>query len=119
MEGIKTHMMFPTPLFRCSIQEHQELNLELTKYIYELRENDKEGLDKSNSGGGWHSPYFEISKSEVLKKFVSKIFPFIHEITTKQYGWNCTPDKIRITTMWSIVNQKNSYNVRHFHPNCH
>jgi uncharacterized protein (TIGR02466 family) len=119
MEGMKTHMMFPTPLFRCSIQEHQELNLELTKYIYELRENDKEGLDKSNSGGGWHSPYFEISKSEVLKKFVSKIFPFIHEITTKQYGWNCTPDKIRITTMWSIVNQKNSYNVRHFHPNCH
>ena len=118
MEGMKTHMMFPTPLFECSIQGHKELNLELTKYIYELKKNDKVGLDKSNSGGGWHSPFFEISKSEILKKFVLKIFPFIHDITTKQYNWNCTPDKIRINSMWSVVNQKNSFNLRHFHPNC-
>ena len=118
MEGMKTHMMFPTPLFECSIQGHKELNLELTKYIHKLRENDEVGLDKSNSGGGWHSPFFEISKSEILKKFVLKIFPFIHDITTKQYNWNCTPDKIRINSMWSVVNQKNSFNLRHFHPNC-
>tara|TARA_Y200000002_G_scaffold383013_1_gene402600 strand:+ start:194 stop:808 length:615 start_codon:yes stop_codon:yes gene_type:complete len=118
MEKMKTHLMFPSPVFECSIEKHEELNLELTKYIYELREKDKKGLDLSNSGGGWHSPYFEISKIDVLKKFVSKIFPFIFEITTKEYGWNCTPEKIRITGMWSVINKKNSYNLRHFHPNC-
>ena len=118
MDGMKTHLMFPSPVFECSIEKHEELNLELTKYIYELREKDKEGLDLSNSGGGWHSPYFEISKINVLKKFVSKIFPFIFEITTKEYGRNCTPEKIRITGMWAVINKKKSYNLRHFHPNC-
>ena len=118
MEGMKTHLMFPSPVFECSIKDHEELNLELIKYIYELREKDKEGLDLSNSGSGWHSPYFEISKIDVLKKFISKIFPFIFEITTKEYGWSCAPENIRITGMWSVINSKNSYNLRHFHPNC-
>lgn len=118
MERMKTHLMFPSPVFECSIKDHEELNLELIKYIYELKEKDKEGLDLSNSGDGWHSPYFEISKIDVLKKFISKIFPFIFEISTKEYGWDCTPEKIRITGMWSVINSKNSYNLRHFHPNC-
>ena len=118
MTQIKTHLLFPSPVFECKIDNYKEINLELEKYIHELKKNDSKGIKASNAGNGWHSPYFLISEVDILKKFVKKIFPFIYKITTEHYAWNCTPEKIRINGMWSVINEKNSYNVRHFHPNC-
>ncbi|MDC0356793.1 TIGR02466 family protein [Candidatus Pelagibacter sp.] len=118
MKVSKTHMLFPTPVFECKINDYKKLNFELAKYINELRKKDNKGLKASNAGGGWHSPFFLISETDVIKKFATKIYPFIYEIATEHYSWNCTPDKIKITGMWSVINKKNSYNVRHFHPNC-
>ena len=118
MAQMKAHSMFPTPVFECKIDNHKEINLELEKFIHELRDKDMKGLKLSNAGGGWHSPYFKISESDILKTFVKKIFPFIFKIAKDHYAWNCTPEKIRITGMWSVINSKNSYNQRHFHPNC-
>ena len=118
MKVTKTHFLFPSPVFECKINDHKELNLELIKYINELREKDIKGIKASNAGGGWHSPFFLISEIDILKKFTSKIYPFIFEIATEHYAWDCKPEKIKITGMWSVINKKNSYNVRHFHPKC-
>ena len=118
MSKAKIHMLFPTPVFECHINDYKEINLDLTKYIHELRERDNKGLKLSNERG-WHSNYFEIAKVDVLKKFVSKIYPFLFEITKERFGWDVTPEKIRIAAMWSIINNKGSHNTRHFHPNCH
>ena len=73
MTQIKTHLLFPSPVFECKIDNYKEINLELEKYIHELKKNSK-GIKASNAGNGWHSPYFLISEVDILKKFVKKFF---------------------------------------------
>ena len=119
MPSKKIYKLFPTPIFECKLEKYEELNTELEKYIYELKNKDEKGLKLSNGGGGWHSPYFDIGKNEIVKKFLNALSPHLLEIITKDYGWKCTPDQIRFEGMWSVINKKNSYNIRHFHPNCH
>lgn len=119
MNDIKILKLFPTPVFHCKVDDYVNLNNELEKYIYNLRKKDETGLKVSNGGGGWHSPMFKISESEILKKYCHKISKHLYEITTKHYAWDCKIEHIQFEAMWSIINSKNSYNLRHFHPNCH
>ena len=119
MSSKKIHKLFPTPIFESKVNNYEKLNQDLEKYIYNLRDKDKDGLKLSNAGGGWHSPYFEIAKSIEVKNFLNAISPTLLEIITKDFGWKCTPQQIRFEGMWSVINRKNSYNLRHFHPNCH
>lgn len=118
MSEIKIYKLFPTPIFQCKVEDHVNLNNELQNYIYDLRKKDEKGLKISNGGGGWHSPLFKISQSETLKKFCNRIAKNLLEITTKHYAWDCKLEQIEYEAMWSIINARNSYNLRHFHPNC-
>ena len=117
MTKIKTHKFFPVPIFEFKVQNHEELNEKLKKYIYELQETDPKGIKLSNSGG-WHSPYFNIGESEILKEFVKIIQRYLSEIITVDFGWAFRNDKVMIEGMWSVINKKNSFNIRHSHPNC-
>ena len=117
MTKIKTHKFFPVPIFEFKVQNHEELNEKLKKYIYELQETDPKGIKLSNSGG-WHSPYFNIGESEILKEFVKIIQRYLSEIITVDFGWAFRNDKVIIEGMWSVINKKNSFNIRHSHPNC-
>lgn len=116
MTKIKTHKLFPTPIFEFKIQNHESLNSELEKYIYKLQKDDPKGMIKSNSGG-WHSPFFNIRDTEVLKNFVKIIYGYLQEIIIKEYGWEFKSEKVFIDAMWSVINKKDSFNVRHTHPN--
>ena len=60
----RIHKLFPTPIFECKIESYKELNKDLENYIYNLEKEDAKGVKASNEGG-WHSPYFEIAKSQV------------------------------------------------------
>ena len=117
MTKIKTHKFFPVPIFEFKIQNHEVLNEKLEEYIYKLQEIDPKGMKLSNSGG-WHSPYFKIGESELLKDFVKIIQKYLSEIITIDFGWAFRNDKVMIEAMWSVINKKNSFNVRHSHPNC-
>lgn len=114
----RVHKLFPTPIFECKIDSYKELNKDLENYIYNLEKEDAKGVKASNEGG-WHSPYFQIAKSPEVKKFVDAISPVLYEIITKDYAWKCKPENITFDGMWSIINRKNSLNMRHFHPNSH
>ncbi len=41
---------FPEPIFKYKIPNYEKLNQNLSKYIYDLYNNDKESLKKSNVG---------------------------------------------------------------------
>jgi len=43
MSSIKTFKIFPVPVFECQIDNHEQINTELEKYIYELKKNDPKG----------------------------------------------------------------------------
>ena len=65
MNSIKTFKIFPVPVFEYQIENHELINTELEKYIYELKKNDPKGQSKSNAGG-WHSPDFIIKDNVVI-----------------------------------------------------
>lgn len=116
MSNIKIHKFFPVPVFEQKINNYKELNSQLENYIYDLKKKDPQGQKRSNAGG-WHSPFFNMKESEIIKKFISSFNDSLSEIMTEHMGWKINKEKIMILDMWSVVNTKNTFNVQHAHPN--
>jgi uncharacterized protein (TIGR02466 family) len=107
---------FPEPVFKYKLKDFNDLNEELSKYIYKLRDEDKDGLERSNRGG-WHSKNFELGvQNSIQQKFAVKVQKYIIN-AFQSYGWKT--ENIRIKEMWAIINKKEDFNVVHTHPNCH
>ena len=116
MSEIKVNKLFPVPVFEKKIDNYEQLNKELEKYIYDLQKDDPKGQVKSNSGG-WHSPFFNVKNSPVLKKFISSFNDYLYKIISNSMSWKCEPKNVIILNMWSIINKKHTFNIRHAHPN--
>ena len=85
-------------------------------YVYQLKQDDKQGLSRSNKGG-WHSKPFNLrDKNSIQNKFVLEITKYVFDVI-KNYGWKLDPSKTIITEMWAIINKPNDFNVVHTHPN--
>ena len=112
----KVLKFFPQPIFHYKVENFKKHNENLSEYIYELYENDKNGLIRSNQGG-WHSKPFDLKKKDKppynffmeIQKYVADVF--------REYGWFYTPKKVNLTEMWAIINKKNNFNIEHTHPN--
>ena len=116
MSSIKTFKIFPVPVFECQIENHELINTELEKYIYELKKNDPKGVSKSNAGG-WHSDDFIIEDNVPIQNFISKFNNLLPKIFINQMGVDKKLTNIKILNMWSVVNGKNTFNMKHNHPN--
>ena len=57
---------FPQPVFKYQYKNFQKINKDLTKYIYDLRDADKDGLERSNVHG-WHSKNFNLKNSDSIQ----------------------------------------------------
>ena len=109
--------LFPEPIFKYKIEDHKDINKKLSEYIYNLKNNDDEGLKRSNKGG-WHSKNFELKdKNSIQFQFAIKVQEYIVD-TFKKFGWKIKNKNIRISEMWAIINKKDDFNVIHTHPNC-
>ena len=117
MSDYKVYKLFPTPVFHYKLENYEEINKELKKYILDLKKNDKAGQLKSNKGG-WHSPFFDL-KNEIPMKFFNKIKNFLEKIIKNEMGWEYVPNNVKITSMWSIINKKGDFNIQHNHPNAY
>jgi len=108
------HLFFSTPIWINEISNHESINIELENYIYNQREKNPKGAKKSNVNG-WHSEEFDL-KNENLKNFISEISKKIG-ITIKDMGWDLETQVVKITSMWSIINNKDAFNEKHHHGN--
>ena len=118
MINIQTLKLFSEPIFKYKFDNYEELNTELLNYIYGLRDEDIEGIKRSNKGG-WHSKNFNLSdKNSIQLKFALKLQPYIIK-TFENFGWKIKDKNIRISEMWAIINKKDDFNVVHTHPNCY
>ena len=114
----QTLKLFPEPVFKYKFDNPKDLNAELSKYIYDLRDKDTEGLKRSNKGG-WHSQNFKLTEKDSIQfKFAVKIQPYIVN-AFQNFGWKIKDKNIRISEMWAIINKKENFNVVHTHPNCY
>jgi len=109
---------FPEPVFKYKLKDFKDLNKELSEYIYKLRDEDRNGLERSNKGG-WHSKNFELTiEDSTQKKFAIIAQPYILKVF-QNYGWKTENKNIRIKEMWAIINEEGNFNVLHTHPNCY
>jgi uncharacterized protein (TIGR02466 family) len=107
---------FPHPIFQYKLDNNEDHNKELSKYIYDLQKEDSKGQKLSNVNG-WHSPFFNLNSRETVGyKFLVKIQPYIIDVF-KSYGWVFNPQKVKCSGMWAIINKKGNFNTEHIHPN--
>ena len=116
MSDYKIYKLFPSPVFQYKIDKFTKINSELENYIFNLKKKDEKGQKKSNVGG-WHSPFFDLENDSTPKKFVKIIQEFLEKVITNEMGWKYVANKVKIIAMWSIINKKNSFNIKHNHPN--
>ena len=108
------NLFFCTPVWTSIIPNYQEINKSILSYIYDLKTKDPKGLKKSNFKG-WHSNNFKLDEPEP-KKFINSIQIPIQELLGDM-EWDLSKQKVRITSMWSIINSKEALNQRHIHGN--
>ena len=114
----KIFKFFPEPVFKYKFEKFESYNKELSNYIYNLKQEDKDGLTKSNRGG-WHSKNFKLNdKNSIQFKFALELQKYILDVFEK-YGWKTDQKSIQIKEMWAIINKKDDFNVVHTHPNCY
>ena len=91
-------ILFPTPLYMKMVKDPIKLN----KYLYPLikawSKKDK-SEEKTNAGGGWHSPTDMNFKKE-YKPLTDELFQMQEEIY-KDYGMEPKPG---LGNMWANIN---------------
>jgi conserved hypothetical protein len=108
------NLAFSTPIWTSIIPNFKELNAKLYKYIKNLYSNNPEGITKSNLMG-WHSEDFDLESHEP-KYFINSISSCLNDAFLDM-GWDLVNQKVKITSMWSVINKKNASNSRHIHSN--
>ena len=64
---------------------------------------------------GWHSEDFDLESHEP-KYFINSISSCLNDAFLDM-GWDLVNQKVKITSMWSVINKKNASNSRHIHSN--
>ncbi|MES2664490.1 MAG: TIGR02466 family protein [Pseudomonadota bacterium] len=108
---------FPTLIFQIDLPGPQDLNARLLAAIHAERDRDQKGIERSNitALGGWHS-HNDLHKLDAFAEITSLINSATARISEDQSydeGY-----RIKIGTMWSIINPPGSANRAHVHPGC-
>jgi len=108
------NLMFPSPVWTSIISNHKDVNNKMLKYIKSLQVQNLQGITKSNLVG-WHSENFDLENNEP-RFFINSISSNLNKVFNDM-GWDLKNQKVKITSMWSIINKKNASNSRHIHSN--
>ena len=109
---IKESSLFATSIYETKLSSYGIFNQEFEKYIYNLKNKNPESVQKSNQKG-WHSPNFDLD-IPIITKFINKIDPIIESIINN-LNWDIDKYYIGYMGIWSIINNKHSYNIVHTH----
>lgn len=108
---------FPTLIFRFDVPGADALNERLLPLIYAARDADRHGVQKSNYRvlGGWHSKE-NLHKNADFAELVRHV-DAAGRVMSKELRYH-EDHRLRIGTMWSIVNGPGASNLAHVHPGC-
>ncbi|MBT3777894.1 MAG: hypothetical protein HOF83_07615 [Pelagibacteraceae bacterium] len=106
---------FATPIWVSPLDNVSKINIDLLKYIYDLRKKDPKGIKRSNMLG-WHSNNIDITKSQPHQNFFNKISSNLAQVA-KDMSWNKTRHHYKITNTWAIINPPLACNQSHIHSN--
>tara|TARA_B100001029_G_scaffold161906_1_gene150964 strand:- start:40 stop:624 length:585 start_codon:yes stop_codon:yes gene_type:complete len=104
--------LFPTPLFEITGLEID--NEELTKNIYNLKEEDSGVNGGYSNEGGWHSNVQIASEmDEIFKPLIDNLIKVLLELE-----FSPKIKQVDDLVLWANINSKGSYNTTHNHPGC-
>ncbi|MDC0453579.1 2OG-Fe(II) oxygenase family protein, partial [Alphaproteobacteria bacterium] len=86
----------------------------MISYITDLQNKNPQGIKKSNFKG-WHSKDFNL-KEDKPAKFISSIGKNINT-ALNDMSWDLSSQFVKITSMWSIINEGGAWNQKHHHSN--
>ena len=104
-------ILFPTPIYFKMVKDPKKLNKYLFPLIKAWSKRDK-SEEKTNSGGGWHSPT-NMNRHEEYGLLTNELFAMQEEIY-RDYGMQPKPG---LGNMWANINYPGAYNKQHIHPN--
>ena len=113
MSEAKREFWFSVPFFYFDIENSKELNRELVRDIYKWKEEDKEGVLRSNKHG-WHSTIVMHYREEFDK--ITNAINDVQKSIATQEGYN-SDWRLIVDSMWANVSPKHAYNMFHTHPN--
>ncbi|MCY4487294.1 MAG: TIGR02466 family protein [Deltaproteobacteria bacterium] len=115
--GLKVTQHFPTLIFSLDVPGSEDLNAHLIEAIYAERERDTTGVRKSNFPelGSWHS-HVKLHKDVTFAGLVQHV-DGVATLMCRELGYH-TSYRLKIGTMWSIINPPGSSNRAHIHPGC-
>ena len=115
--SVKVARYFPTLVFSLEVPDSKLLNARLIKAIYAERERDESGVRKSNFPelGGWHS-HVKLHRDAAFAGLVQHVDAGAAKMN-RELGYHRSY-RLKIGTMWSIVNPPGGLNRAHIHPGC-
>ena len=115
--SLKVARYFPTLVFSLEVPDSELLNARLIKAIYAERERDESGVRKSNFPelGGWHS-HVRLHRDAAFAGLVQHVDAAAAKMN-RELGYHRS-HRLKIGTMWSIVNPPGGLNRAHIHPGC-
>ncbi len=110
---------FPTQIFSYQLEGDvlEAVNVPVREALYAERERDSVGIQRSNfrALGGWHS-HNNLHKEDVYAPLV-KVIKGASASVCEQNGY-VEGSRLKIGTMWSVINSPGSSNRAHIHPGC-
>ncbi len=112
MYQIQNNYLFPTQVVTGQIPDFDKIQKPMIDWIEKYKSENNFSVQISNMGG-WQSFSKQIYEDKGFQPFQEKIVNCIDALCA-EYKFMKT---ISITSMWININDKNSYNVSHRHPN--
>ena len=116
-DAFSVESYFPTLVFALRVPDSELLNEQLIEAIYAERERDTSGVRKSNYTelGGWHSQVKQ-HRDATFAGLVQHV-DAAAAMMSRELGYDRSY-RLRIGTMWSIINPPGGLNRTHIHPDC-
>ena len=116
-DTFRVNQYFPTLIFSVRVPDSALLNARLVEAIYAQREHDRTGIRKSNFPelGGWHS-HVRLHRDSRFGDLVRYV-DAASDMMCGELGYHRSY-RLRIGTMWSIINPPGGLNRAHIHPGC-
>ena len=105
--------LYSTPVWTTKVKGYGILNQKLKKFIYSLQKKDPIGR-KASEVGGWYSPDLR-DNSGGIQPLLDAIAPYMTRAFI-DLGVDIENYPPEISSIWSIINPENSYNITHIHP---
>ncbi len=112
---LKREAYFPTYIYFMDVPGGAELNQALKQAIYAMREQDADGLHRSNvkQVGAWHSQD-DLNRRDEFAELSNQVLEAAGGVYQDQaYDPNFVPG---IDNMWANVSPRHAFNRTHIHP---